>query len=288
TLPDIYAAGDCASIANLISNDNGWFPMGTHSNKGGRAAGANAAGDEETFAGAYGTAIMKLFDHTIARTGMGPKALKQANISFESSFSITGTTPGFYPDPKDMFLEIYFDRDTRVLLGAEMIGQRGVDKRVDVLSTAIYAGLRTDDLPRLDLAYAPPFSPAKDPVIVAGHVAANSLRGEYTEVNALQADNYFTSENEHNYIILDVRNPVELHKEGMIEGAVNIPLDDLRKRIAELDPETEIYVYCAKGLRGYLSSLILAHHGFKNVKNMAGGFTAWKKIVGKIARLELV
>lgn len=187
-----------------------------------------------------------------------------------------------------MFLEIYFDRDTRVLLGAEMIGQQGVDKRVDVLSTAIYAGLRIDDLARLDLAYAPPFSPAKDPVIVSGYVASNSLTGEYTEINALEADKIFSEERVREYTILDVRNPVELHKEGMIEGAVNIPLDDLRKRITELDPEKEIYVYCAKGLRGYLSSLILAHHGFKNIKNMAGGFTAWKKIVGKIARLELV
>ncbi|MEP0365475.1 MAG: FAD-dependent oxidoreductase [Cyclobacteriaceae bacterium] len=288
SLPDIYAAGDCASIPNLITNDSGWFPMGTHSNKGGRAAGANAVGGEETFDGAYGTAIMKLFDHTIARTGMGLKALKQANIAFESSFSITGTTPGFYPDQKDMFLEIYFDRDTRVLLGAEMIGQQGVDKRVDVLSTAIYAGLRIDDLPRLDLAYAPPFSPAKDPVIVAGYVAGNSLTGEYAEINALEADKIFSEERVHEYTILDVRKPVELHKEGMIEGAVNIPLDDLRTRITELDSEQEIYVYCAKGLRGYLSSLILAHHGFKNVKNMAGGFTAWKRMVGKIARLELV
>ena len=178
SLPNIYAAGDCASISHLQTGESTWLPMGTHSNKAGRVAGANAAGGNETFDGGYGTAIMKLFDYTIARTGMGPKELERKGISFRSTFIVAGTTPGFYPEPKDIFMEIYFDSDNHQILGAELFGEKGVDKRVDVLSTAIYAKLTIHDLPRLDLAYAPPYSPAKDPVIVAGYVAENSSKGD--------------------------------------------------------------------------------------------------------------
>lgn len=288
SLPDIYAAGDCSSVPNLISKESSWFPMGTHSNKGGRAAGANAVGGNECFPGAYGTAIMKLFDYAIARTGMGPTALEKSGIPFKSSFIIAGTTPSFFPDQTDLFLEIYYHPTTRILYGAEMIGEKGVDKRVDVLSTAIYAKLTIDDLTKLDLAYAPPFSPAKDPVVVAGYVAGNSLQNAYTEINVMEADSFFTDTKNTLYTILDVRSPAELHKNGIIKGAINIPLDELRDRLSALDPEKETYVYCAKGLRGYLASLILIHNDFKNVKNIAGGFTAWDKMVGKVQLLELV
>ncbi|WP_258100916.1 FAD-dependent oxidoreductase [Marinoscillum pacificum] len=287
SIEDVYAAGDCASIPHKLTGESGWFPMGTHSNKGGRTAGANAVGGESAFDGGYGTAIMKLFDFTIARTGMGPKELKRKGINFKSSFSISGTTPGFYPDQKDLFLEIYFDPETKVLLGAELMGERGVDKRVDVLSTAIYAKLTIDDLPKLDLAYAPPFSPAKDPVIVAGFVAGNSITEGYQEVSVTEADEIFSNPNISNYIILDVRNPSEIHKNGLIEDSINIPLDDLRDRLSELNKHKHIFVYCAKGLRGYLSSLILLHHGFENVSNIGGGFTAWDKIIQKSVSLEL-
>ncbi|UII28953.1 FAD-dependent oxidoreductase [Fulvivirga maritima] len=278
SLADIYAAGDCAAIPNLLIQESGWFPMGTHSNKAGRVAGANAAGAQETFSGGYGTSIMQLFDYTIARTGLGPKELAKRGVPFESSMIIAGTTPGFYPDPKDIFLEIYYAPDTGVLLGAEMIGEKGVDKRVDVLSTAIYAKLTIHDLPRLDLAYAPPFSPAKDPVVVMGYVAENSLKGNFIEVNVTQAENLI--DKQELLTILDVRSPLEIQNNGAIEGSVNIPLDELRNRIEELDPSQPMLVYCAKGLRGYLSSLILAHHGFDTIYNLAGGYTAWDRMKG--------
>ena len=167
------------------------------------------------------------------------------------------------------------------------MGERGVDKRVDVLSTAIYAKLTIDDLPKLDLAYAPPFAPAKDPVIVAGFVAGNSITAGYKEVSVTEADEVFSNPNISHYTILDVRNPSEIHKNGLIEDSVNIPLDDLRDRLNELDKNKHIFVYCAKGLRGYLSSLILLHHGFENVSNIGGGFTAWDKIIQKSVSLEL-
>ncbi|UZR98387.1 FAD-dependent oxidoreductase [Chondrinema litorale] len=276
SLPNIYAAGDCSSIPNRLTKDSSWFPMGTHSNKAGRVAGANAAGGNETFEGGYGTAIMKLFNFTIARTGLGPKELSRKGISYESSMLVGGTTPGFYPNPKDIFLEIYYEPDSGKLLGAEMIGEFGVDKRVDVLSTAIYANLTIHDLPRLDLAYAPPYSPAKDPVVVIGYVAENALKGKFREVNVTRAEKII--EELEDLTVLDVRNPGEVHNNGLIAGAKNIPLDELRNRLDELDTEKPILVYCAKGLRGYISSMILAQHGFQNIYNLAGGFTAWKNM----------
>lgn len=287
SLPDVYAAGDCASIKNLVTDKQGWFPMGTHSNKGGRTAGANAAGGEEVFPGGYGTAIMKLFGYTIARTGMGPRALRQAGIPFQTSFIIAGSTPSFYPDQKDLFIELHFDADSGKILGAELFGEHGVDKRVDVLSTAIYAGLTIHDLPHLDLAYAPPYSPAKDPVVVAGFVAQNSLAGAYTELGVMEADAYLSTASPEEYLLLDVRNPSELHHQGFIEGSINIPLDELRERLDELDPTRHVLVHCAKGLRGYLASLILHHHGFGHISHIAGGFTLWKKVVGKVKFLEV-
>lgn len=288
SIPDVYAAGDCASIRDRNTGINSWFPMGTHSNKGGRAAGANAAGGTETFTGAYGTAIMKLFDHTIARTGMGPRALSKAGINFKASFTITGATPSFYPDQKDMMMEIYYDPDNGKIFGTEIIGEHGVDKRIDVMSTAIYAGLTIYDIPNLDLAYAPPYSPAKDPVVVAGFVAQNSVKEAYTEVSVTEADDYFETALAEEYNLIDVRTPSELHKKGIIKGAINIPLHDLRDRLDELDPAKKTYVHCAKGIRGYLAALILNHHDFKNVYHIAGGFTAWEKIIGKIEKLELI
>lgn len=272
-LPDVYAAGDCAAIPDQLLEEPGWFPMGTHSNKAGRVAGANAVGAEEHFKGGYGTAIMKMFDYTIARTGLGPKKLNRIGKDFKSSFSMAGATPGFYPDQSFITTEIYYDPETKIILGAEAIGKRGVDKRIDVLSTAIYAKLTIEDLPQLDLAYAPPFSPAKDPVIVSGFVGENSEKGIYTEVKVDELDELINQVPD--LQIIDVRNPDELRKLGHIPGAINIPLDQIRDRLDEIDKAHPILLYCAKGLRGYLSTLILHHNGFKELNNLAGGYTAY-------------
>ncbi len=275
TLPNIYAAGDCAAVANQVTGAKGWFPMGTHSNKGGRAAGANAAGGHERFAGAYGTAILKVFEYTVARTGMGPRALAAAGLPFNSSLSVAGSTPSFFPDQKDIVIELYYSPESGKIYGAELFGEKGVDKRVDVLATAVYAGLTIYDLPQLDLAYAPPYSPAKDPVIVAGYVAADALNAAYTEMSIDEAARLFSTTED--YTLLDVRTPTEVHRDGAIEGAVNIPLDELRASLDQLDKKRKHVVYCAKGLRGYLASLILVHHGFESVHNISGGFLAWKQ-----------
>lgn len=283
SLPDIYAAGDCASIMNIQTGEHDYFPMGTHANKGGRAAGANAAGGEEYFKGAYRTAIIKVFDFTMARTGLNARALKMMNHDYESTFIVAPATPGFYPDPKDMLLEIYYNPNTRQVLGAEIFGEKGVDKRIDVLSTAILGKLTVDDLPNLDLAYAPPFSPAKDPVIVAGFVSGDKSKNKFREIGTENLLNLIRSKNPETYQLIDVRTPLELEKEGIIPNSVNIELDSLRDNLHKLDKSKTTIVYCARGLRGYVATMILQNHGFTNLHNLGGGFLAWKKLGMEIA-----
>ncbi|NJN26307.1 MAG: FAD-dependent oxidoreductase [Cyclobacteriaceae bacterium] len=277
SLPDIYAAGDCASIMNLQTGEHDYFPMGTHANKGGRAAGANAAGGEEHFKGAYRTAIVKVFEYTLARTGLNPRALKMMNYDYDATFIIAPSTPGFYPDQKEMLMEIYYNKNTGELLGAEIFGEVGIDKRIDVLSTAILGKLTVEDLTNLDLAYAPPFSPAKDPVVIAGFVSGDKDKNKFKEISADDLSNVIRGEKFKKYQLIDVRGAIELEKQGMIATAQNLELDHLRETLGTLDKDVPTIVYCAKGLRGYLGSMILENHGFKHVFNLGGGFTAWKK-----------
>jgi len=277
SLPDIYAAGDCASIKNIQTGEHDYFPMGTHANKGGRAAGANAAGGNETFRGAYRTAIVKVFDYTLARTGFNPRALKMMNREFESTFIVANSTPSFYPDPKDLMLEVYYDKTTRELLGAEAFGEVGVDKRIDVLSTAILGKLTVDDLTDLDLAYAPPYSPAKDPVIVVGFVSGDKAKSKFNEISPDTLLHIIETEKTENYQLIDVRTPLEIEKLGAIANSRNIELDALRSNLDQLDKQKHTILYCARGLRGYVATMILKHHGFSNISNLGGGFLAWKK-----------
>ena len=270
SIPNIYAAGDCAAMPHALTHESAWFRMGTHSNKAGRVAGANAAGANETFNGAYGTAIMKMFDYTIARTGMGIKELTRKKIAFKKTMIIANSHPGFMGIGKDMFIEIFYDRTSKIVLGAEFIGEKGIDKRVDVLATAIYAKLTIHDLTNLDLAYVFLFSPAKDPVIVAGFVAQNFDKLEIKEISPKEIS---TLENTQ---IIDVRTKDEVKNTKLIaSNAIHMPLDNLRNRLQELNPSKPYLLYCAKGLRGYLAALILQNHGFKDVTNLDGGFTAW-------------
>lgn len=279
SLPDIYAAGDCASIKNTQTNEYDYLPLGTHSNKGGRTAGVNAAGGNEEFKGGYKTAIIKVFENTLGRTGLSPAYMQQNNIDFEVNLIISGSTPGYYPDQKDMIVETYYDPTDGTILGCEAYGEKGVDKRIDVMSTAIYAKLKMSDLPNLDLAYAPPYSPAKDPVIVSGYVSSNALNGNYTEISAEKLQEVFETAPKEAYNLIDVRSAGELKRFGSIEGATNINLAQLRTDTLDgLDPEKPTYVYCAKGLRGYLAYLILKERGFKNMKNLSGGYTIWSKL----------
>ncbi|MDH5366074.1 MAG: FAD-dependent oxidoreductase [Cyclobacteriaceae bacterium] len=283
TLPDIYAAGDCASIKNIQTGKHDYFPMGTHSNKGGRTAGANASGGNEIFKGAYKTSIVKVFEYTLGRTGLNTESLSKEGIDYSSIFFVAPSTPSFYPDQTDLFIEVYYSNSDKTILGAEIFGLKGVDKRIDVLSTAIYAKLTLDDLPNLDLAYAPPFSTAKDPVVVAGFIGTNILK---TGIEDISVQNLKRIIKEGQKIqLVDVRNEDEVEKEGVIEDAINIPLENLRNGLESLNTSLPTIVYCARGLRGYVASTILSNNGFQKVINLGGGFKGWQAQGMKVVEL---
>ena len=282
SIKDVFAAGDNVAIKNLQTNQFDYFPLGTHSNKAGRAAGANAVGQNIQFKGAYKTAIVKVFDYILARTGLNPKALQDLKIPFKTVLTVAGATPGYYPNQKDLIIEIYYHAKTEEILGAELFGEVGVDKRVDVLSTAIYAKLKITDLAQLDLAYAPPFSPAKDPVVVSSFVTENMLNNKSVQVSVEELSKFLIENKIDEYTLIDVRTAQE-YERGTIPNAINYPLDSLRSDIETIKTLNKpIIIFCQKGLRGYLAELILNHNNINNVVNVAGGFKLWQMYCDKI------
>lgn len=271
SLPNIYAAGDCASVTDQISGKDAYYPMGTHSNKAGRIAGANAAGDSATYSGGSGTGIVKLFKTTFARTGMHPKTMTELNIPYETTSIIAPSKPAYMPNSADIWVQIYYDPESLRILGAELAGDDGVDKRIDVLATAIYGGLTVEDLSEIDLAYAPPFSPAKDPVAVAGYSAINQHRYAYVAETPYQIQSTLKQES---VCVIDVRSHSELVRYGTIKNALSIPLDELSQ--SDLPVASTYVVFCQKGLRGYLATRVLAAKGYSAVINISGGFEAWR------------
>jgi rhodanese-related sulfurtransferase len=214
---------------------------------------------------------VKIFDYAVGKTGLTPR--KATDFPYQSSLIIANSNPGFYPEGSDVVVTIYFNPENKQVMGAEVFGKKGIDKRIDVLATAIYAKLTIYDLQNLDLAYAPPFSPAKDPIIVAAYAGENEVNSKYNTIMPLELEDLIKSKKA--IQIIDVRNPNELEAQGQIEGAINIPLDDLRERLGDIEKNQEIYIYCARGLRGYLASKILEHNGFQNINNLSGGFMIW-------------
>ncbi|MDO9037931.1 MAG: rhodanese-like domain-containing protein, partial [Lutibacter sp.] len=205
-------------------------------------------------------------------------------IPFETVLTIAGSTPSYYPGQKDLITEIYYSPITEEILGGEFFGEVGVDKRVDVLSTAIYAKLKISDLSQLDLAYAPPFSPAKDPVVVTGFVAENMLDDKAIQMSAEELDLFLSKTNPNEFMLLDVRSQKEF-EEGTIQNAINIPLDEIRNHIDFIKNQNKpIILFCRRGLRGYLAELILKHHHIKNMVNLAGGITVWKMVGGLVLK----
>ena len=288
SISDVFAAGDNVAIKNLQTNEYDYFPLGTHSNKAGRAAGANSVGGNIQFKGAYKTAIIKVFDYTLARTGLNPKALKKLNIPYKTVLTIAGSTPGYYPGQKDLITEIYYNSETEEILGAELFGEVGVDKRVDVLSTAIYAKLKITDLAQLDLAYAPPFSPAKDPIVVTSFVTENILNSRTAQITVEELEDIFVEKKTSEYLIIDSRT-IEEYEKGTIPGALNYPLDSLRQHVDFIKGQGKpVIIFCQKGLRGYLAELILRHNGVKNIVNVAGGFKLWHMFSDKVSIPESV
>lgn len=271
--PDIYAVGDIAEATHVVTGRKVWIPLATTAVKQGRVAGANAAGGYKVFRGVLGTSIVKIMDITAAKTGLAEKEAQSLGLDHYVSYTCSLSHAGYYPRASELCIKLTVDRRNGKLLGAQVVGGQGVDKRIDVFSSAIYSGSTVMDLEDLDLAYSPPYSNARDPVIIAGMAASNILREETESVTPSEVKERIASGNS-GLQFLDVRTSEEVD-EGCISGMKHIPLDDLRARLEELDRTRGIMVYCRSGLRSYLAARILSQRGFRDVKNMSGGYIAW-------------
>jgi NADPH-dependent 2,4-dienoyl-CoA reductase/sulfur reductase-like enzyme/rhodanese-related sulfurtransferase len=271
--PHIFAAGDCVESINRVTGKPFLTPMGSAANKQGRAAGANVLGRKIAVKGFVGTVILKVFDVTIAKTGLSEEEARRASLDPLVAFIHPGHIAGYYPGSKPLHMKTITDRASGRLLGGQVIGEEGVDKRIDVLATAIYHRMDVEELLQLDLAYAPPYSAARDPVVIAGAVGQNFFGGDWIPITPTELRGKM--ERRENLNLIDVRYSEECLQEGMIPGAIHIPLDRLRDHIDQLDRDRETVVYCATGLRSYLATRILMQKGFIRVKNLTGGTTSW-------------
>jgi CoA-disulfide reductase len=265
----IYAIGDAIEVKDYINGQATHIPLAWPANRQGRIVADHINGIDSKYQGTLGTSIAKVFDMTVAATGNNEKTLKRIGISYDVVHVHPSSHAGYYPGAFPIALKLIFDRETGKIFGAQAVSYDGADKRIDVLATAIKGGMTIFDLPDLELAYAPPYSSAKDPVNMAGYAAKNIAEGlvetvQWHEINDILANGGY---------LIDVREPIERDM-GMIEGSVNIPLGDLRERISEVPSNQDIYVYCQVGLRGYLASRILMQAGFK-VKNLDGGYKTY-------------
>lgn len=275
---DIYALGDAATVRNLVTGRNQVIPLAGPANKQARIVADVVCGRNSSYKGSIGTSIMKFFDMTVACAGEKEESLKAAGTPYRKSFTVSSNHAGYYPGGTQMIIKLLYTDEGKIL-GAQIVGGEGVDKRIDTLAIAIRFGLTVYDLQEMELAYAPPFSSAKDPVNMAGFVAENVLRGLMTpfypeDVANIPAD----------AIRLDVRNPEELKNLGQIPGFINIPLNQLRDRMGELDLTRPIYVTCQVGLRGHVASRMLAQNG-ATVYNLSGGYTLYSAYAKDLAGL---
>ena len=269
----IYAAGDIVESTHLVTGKKVRVPLAGPANKQGRIAGANAAGGNLKFKGVLGTFIVKIFDMAAAKTGLSEKELANEKIDYFISYSATKSHSGYYPGAEWMIIKLLVEKGTGRLLGAQIVGEKGVDKRIDILATAIYANLTVEDLENLDLAYAPPFSLAKDPVIIAGMVAANLMRGEVETINLKEFNDLLEKGEE--VQVIDCRSISDIDMMGRISNDDEVmPIDEIRDFFDDLDKDVPIVIYCGIGYRSYLAYKILKHHGF-NVKSLSGGYSVW-------------
>ena len=269
--PDIYAVGDAIEVKDVVSGEPTQVPLAGPANRQGRIAADNVFGRSATYRGTQGTAILGFFDRTAAMTGASEKVLRRANRPYRKVYVHPTHHAGYYPGAEAMTLKLLFDPTTGRVLGAQAVGGAGVDKRIDVLAVAIQAGMTVFDLEEMELAYAPQYGSAKDPINMAGFVASGLLRGEHPQVDVEAVLATPTAERP---FVLDVRTPQEFAS-GHIPGAVNIPVDDLRSRLGELPRDRKIAAYCQVGQRGYLATRILQQNGF-SAANIGGGYKCFK------------
>jgi NADPH-dependent 2,4-dienoyl-CoA reductase/sulfur reductase-like enzyme/rhodanese-related sulfurtransferase len=269
--PDILAVGDAIEVTNLVNDQQTLIPLAGPANKQGRIAAANALGAKVSFTGVQGTSVLKLFDLTAASTGLNEKLLKRSNMPYEKVYIHPLNHAGYYPGGTQMVMKLLFDPQKGIILGAQAVGIDGVDKRIDVIATAQRLGGTVFDLEELELAYAPPFSSAKDPVNMLGFTAANVIKGNVKQFHYHDVDGLDLAK----VTLLDVRSPYE-YALGTIREALNINVDDLRQRLTEIPKEKPVYIFCQVGLRGYLAARILSQNGFSDVYNLSGGYRLYQ------------
>ncbi len=270
SVPHIWAIGDAIEVRDLVTNDWTLIPLAGPANRQGRIVAENIMGNSMKYPGTCGTAILRLFDIACASTGANEKTLKKMNLPYDAVHLHPPSHAGYYPGASRLTMKVLFDPQTGKLLGAQVIGKDGVDKRIDVFATALKAGMTVHDLENIELAYAPPFGSAKDPINLAGMIAEHIIHGEVKNCQWHE----ISSLNPEKTLVLDVRDDDE-REEGFIPGSLHIPLPQLRERFIELPKDQEIIVYCQTGQRSYFASRFLVHQGF-NSRNLTGAYLTWK------------
>ena len=281
SVPDIYAVGDAVQVKHTVTGKDAVISLAGPANKQGRIAADNICGLDSHYKGSMGSSVIKLFDMTVANTGLTEKAAKDAGIDYERVVLSPASHAGYYPGAKVMTMKVVYEKNTLRILGAQIVGYDGADKRLDVIATAISAGLKADMLKDLDLAYAPPYSSAKDPVNMAGFMIDNIATGKvkqfhWDELDKLPQDGSVT--------LIDTRTQGE-YARGHVDGFINIPVDDLRESLENIDKSKPVYVMCQSGLRSYIACRILAGEGF-DCYNFSGGYRFYENIIKEINLTE--
>ena len=280
--PDVYAVGDAIEYEHPIAGGPWLNYLAGPANRQARIAADNMVyGNREEYEGSIGTSVAKVFDITVGATGLAAKHLKRMGVPYLTSVTTSSSHAGYYPGAFNLTLKLTFAPDTGRIYGAQCVGVDGVDKRIDEIAMLIKRGGTVRDLVRTEQAYAPPFSSAKDPVAIAGYVACNTLDGVMPVVTWRE----LAAADRAEVCLVDVRTPEE-YSLGTIDGAVNIPLDDLRGRLGEIDRESDVIVFCAVGLRGYLAQRILLGRGYRRVRNLAGGYKTYSLATQKVEPVE--
>lgn len=279
--PDIYAAGDAVQVKHYVTGQDALISLAGPANKQGRIIADNVCGGDSKYLGSQGSSVIKVFDMTAAVTGINETNARKAGLNADAVILSPMSHAGYYPGGKVMTMKVVFEKDTYRLLGAQIVGYEGVDKRIDVLAAAIHAGLKATRLKDLDLAYAPPYSSAKDPVNMAGFMIDNISKGilkqwRLEDAAALPHDGSVT--------LLDVRTVWE-YNNGHIEGFQNIPVDELRNHLDKLEKSKPVYVICQSGLRSYIAARILEGNGYK-AYNFSGGFRFYEAVMGDRRLIE--
>lgn len=267
-IKDIYAVGDVVEVKHFVTQNKAVISLAGPANKQGRIVANHICGLKTSYKGSQGSSILKLFNMHIASTGLNERDAKDAQIDYDYVILTSASHATYYPNSKSMFVKVLFEKQNGLIIGGQIIGFDGVDKRIDVLATAIRAQMTAFDLTELDLVYAPPFSSAKDPINMAGYAIENILLGKVEQIHWDQV-----KESDH---LLDTRTKEE-YEQGHLSNALHIPIDELRERINEIPKDKLLYIYCQSGLRSYLACRILLQKGYR-CKNITGGYGLYENI----------